>query len=161
VDRLAKMALKAAHCTRQFIEGFFCTNRYGLRWEGKRLQVPFGWNWQNSEAVLPLKSSLTKRGLYYLCILIQYGGLDTIRLSPAIPKRSAHSSPSKFLDGAAATQSFHYGRKMSEIDALNVDTTMRVLNTLHDAETQVEFSNSTIQLKLSWMSWTMQRLFPS
>ncbi len=139
----------------------FHMNKYGLQWEGKRLQVPFSWNWRNYGAVLPLKSSLTKKGLSSVHILIQYGGLDTIGLPPAIPKCSAYSSPSKFLDGAAANQSFHSGRKMSEINALNVDMTMRIQNTLHDAETRFEFSNSTIQSKPSWTSWTMQRLFPS
>ncbi len=137
----------------------FRMNKYGLQWEGKRLQVPFGWNWSYLGAVLLLKSSLTKRGFSYPQILIQYGGLDTIGLSPAIPKHFAHSLPSKFLDGAAATQSFHSGRKMSEINALNEDKTMRIWNTLHNAETRVEFSTSTIQLKPSWTSWTMQKLF--
>jgi hypothetical protein len=102
-----------------------------------------------------------KRGLSYPHIFIQYGGLDTIGLSPANPKRSAHSSVSKFLDGSAATQSFLSGRKTSEINALNVDTKMRIQNTSHDAETRIDNSNSTIQPKLSWMSWMMQRLFPS
>jgi hypothetical protein len=84
-----------------------------------------------------------------------------IGLSPATPKLSTRSSPSKFLDGAAATQSFHSRRKLSEINALNVDTTIKIRNTLHDAETRVEFSNSTIQSTPSWASWMMQRLFPS
>jgi hypothetical protein len=40
VDRLAKKALKAAHCTRQFIEGSFLYNQIWITMGGEKITCP-------------------------------------------------------------------------------------------------------------------------
>jgi hypothetical protein len=69
--------------------------------------------------------------------------------SQGTAKPSVLSLPSRFLAGAAATQSFLFGRMTLLISAHNVGANTRTQNTSHDAGTRGGYSNSETQLRPS------------
>jgi hypothetical protein len=58
-------------------------------------------------------------------------------------KPSAHSSQNRYLDGAAATPNSCFGKRPSSTDVPSVDATLRLHNTLPDAQIRVDYNTPT------------------
>jgi hypothetical protein len=102
VDRLTKKALKAAHCTGQFIIGTFPYEQIWIMMGWKKVTGPLWLELEEFWGCLTAKKFFNKKGII-LSTHFDSVWLDRIGLSPATQERFAYSLPSKFLDGAAAT----------------------------------------------------------
>ncbi len=154
MDRLVKRALKAAHCTGNFIGGTFPYKQIRVTMGGKKVTGPHCLELEEFRGHSTARRFFIKKGI------VLFAHFDAIWWMgynwASTPNHSVLSLPNRFLDGAAVTQSYLFGRKTLSINACNVGTNMRTQNTSHNAETRGGCSNARIQLRPSWMFWTRQ-----
>jgi hypothetical protein len=112
VDRLAKKALKVAHCTRQFIGGTFPYKQIWVTMGGKKVTGPLSLELEEFWGRSTARRLFNKKGIILSAHfdMIWWTGYDQAFLGYP-PNCSVLSLPNRFLDGAAATQSYLFGRK--------------------------------------------------
>ena len=111
MDRLAKKALKAGHCTGQYVESSFPNEQIWITLGGRKAIGPSGWNWRSSGADQPLRDSFTRRGSSHHLTLTPSGSLATAGLYLSTLNSFARSSQSKYLGGAGAIPNYLCGKK--------------------------------------------------
>jgi hypothetical protein len=125
VDCLAKKALKAAYCTGQFIRGTFPFEQIWMTMGGKKITVPLCLELEESWGRSTTRRFFNKKGIVLSAHFdtVWWRGYD--RAISGYPKTFRTSLPSRFLAGAAATQSYLFGRMTLLISAHNVGANTR------------------------------------
>jgi hypothetical protein len=95
-------------------------------WGGKKVtgslrsKLKEFWGWSTA------KMFFHRKGIVSSAHLTLSDGEGTNELSPNIRKLSEHSSQNRYLDGAAATPSSHFGKRTSSTNAHSADAMMRL-----------------------------------
>ncbi len=145
MDRLAKKALKAAHCTGKFIESSFPNEQLWITMGGRKVTGSLRNELEDFWGRSTAKKFFHKKRIVSLANFNSVWWLGYEWAIFGNPKTFCIFIKNRYLDGVDITPSSCFGKRQSSTGVHNADAKMRLQNTSPDAPTWVACFNFMIQ----------------